>query len=139
MQGALWIDDYAHHPTEIAAAVAALRATHGRRIVAVFQPHRYTRTMALLDRFADCFAGVAELVLLPIYSAGEKPIPGVTADVLAERVTKRGGTHVQRVADHAAAVTAVHGLLTDKDLFLTIGAGDVYRVGELARTKEHAA
>ncbi|HEU4723876.1 MAG TPA: UDP-N-acetylmuramate--L-alanine ligase [Candidatus Eisenbacteria bacterium] len=139
LQGALWIDDYAHHPTEIAAAVAAIRATHGRRIVAVFQPHRYTRTMALLDRFAGCFAGVAELVLLPIYPAGEKPIPGVTADALAERVTKQGGTRVRRVADHAEAATVVRGLLGANDVFLTIGAGDVYRVGELARTKEHAA
>ena len=137
--GALWIDDYAHHPTEIAAAVAALRATHGRRIVAVFQPHRFTRTMALLDRFAGCFAGVAELVLLPIYAAGEKPIPGVTADILAERVTKSGGTRVHRAADHAAAAEAVRGLLGEDDIFLTIGAGDVYRVGELARTKEQAA
>ncbi len=139
VQGAPWIDDYAHHPTEIAAAVAALRATHGLRIVAVFQPHRYTRTMALLDRFAGCFAGIAELVLLPIYPAGEKPIPGVTADLLAERVTKSGGTRVHRVADHAEAAAAVRALLGEKDLLLTIGAGDVYRVGELVRTKEHAA
>jgi UDP-N-acetylmuramate--alanine ligase len=139
VQGATWIDDYAHHPTEIAAAVAALRATHGRRIVAVFQPHRYTRTMALLDRFADCFAGIAELVLLPIYPAGEKPIRGVTSEALGERVAARGGPRVHSAADHAAAAAAVRGLLRPADLFLTIGAGDVYRVGELARTKEHAA
>ncbi|HEY6572611.1 MAG TPA: UDP-N-acetylmuramate--L-alanine ligase [Candidatus Eisenbacteria bacterium] len=138
-QGAPWIDDYAHHPTEIEAAVAALRATYGRRIVAVFQPHRYTRTMALLERFAGCFAGVAELVLLPIYPAGEKPIRGVTSDALGERVAKHGGTRVHRVADHAAAAAAVRALLGEKDLLLTIGAGDVYRVGELVRTKEHAS
>ena len=139
VQGAPWIDDYAHHPTEIAAAVAAIRATHGRRIVAVFQPHRFTRTMALLDRFAVCFAGVAELVLLPIYPAGEKPIPGVTADVLAERVTRSGGTRVHRAADHAEAAAAVRALLGEQDLLLTIGAGDVHRVGDLVRTKEHVA
>ena len=139
VQGALWIDDYAHHPTEIAAAVAALRATHGRRIVAVFQPHRYTRTMALFERFADCFAGVAELVLLPIYPAGERPIPGVTAERLATRIGARGDTRVHRATDHAAAAALARTLLGPNDLFLTIGAGDVYRVGELARTKEHAA
>ena len=139
VHGALWIDDYAHHPTEIAAAVAAIRATHGKRIVAVFQPHRYTRTMALLGRFAECFAGVAELVLLPIYPAGEAPIPGVTAEGLAERVTKRGGTRVRVVADHAAAASVALSLLGDNDIFLTIGAGDVYRVGEVARAKEHVA
>jgi len=139
VHGALWIDDYAHHPTEIAAAVAAIRATHGKRIVAVFQPHRYTRTMALLGRFAECFAGVAELVLLPIYPAGEAPIPGVTAEGLADRVTKRGGTRVHVVADHPAAASAALALLGENDVFLTIGAGDVYRVGELARAKEHVA
>ncbi len=137
--GAPWIDDYAHHPTEIAAAIAALRATHGRRIVAVFQPHRYTRTQALIDRFAGCFAGVAELVLLPIYPAGEAPIPGVTADLLAERVARGGGTAVHRVADHAAAADTVRGMLRESDLFLTIGAGDVYRVGDLVRAKEPVA
>ena len=139
IQGAPWIDDYAHHPTEIAAAIAALRATHGRRIVAVFQPHRYTRTQALIDRFAACFAGVAELVLLPIYPAGEAPIPGVTADLLADRVTRGGGTVVHRVADHAAAAEAVRAALREGDLFLTIGAGDVHRVGDLIRTKEQVA
>jgi len=138
VKGAIWIDDYAHHPTEIAAAIAALRATHGKRIVAVFQPHRYTRTMALFERFADCFAGVAELILLPIYPAGEKPIAGVTAKALGDRVAARGGTRVHNAADHAAAASEARALLGEGDLFLTIGAGDVYRVGELARTKEHA-
>ena len=139
VRGATWIDDYAHHPTEIAAAVAALRATYGRRIVAVFQPHRYSRTQALLDRFATCFAGVAELVILPIYPAGEKPIPGVTAEALGERVAKQGSTKVHHAADHAAAAAAARAILRDGDVFLTIGAGDVYRVGELARANEVAA
>src|SRR5207249_5703361 len=71
VRGALWVDDYGHHPTEIEAAIQALRETYGRRIVAVFQPHRFTRTKALRDRFTTCFAGVSELVLLPIYPAGE--------------------------------------------------------------------
>ncbi len=136
--GAPWIDDYAHHPTEIAAAVAALRATYGRRIVAVFQPHRYSRTRALLDRFAGCFAGVSDLIVLPIYPAGEAPIPGVTTETLAAAVERAGGVRVHRAEDHAAAAAALRRLVGDRDLALTIGAGDVYRVGELARTKEHA-
>jgi UDP-N-acetylmuramate--alanine ligase len=137
--GAPWIDDYAHHPTELAAAIAALRATYGRRIVAVFQPHRYSRTRALLDRFAGCFVGVSELILLPIYPAGEAPIPGVTADLLADAVANAGGTNVHRVADHEEAAAAVRTLVRDRDLVLTVGAGDVYRVGELVRAEEHAA
>jgi UDP-N-acetylmuramate--alanine ligase len=139
VQGAPWIDDYAHHPTEIAAAVAALRATYGRNIVAVFQPHRYTRTKALLERFAGCFVGVGDLVLLPIYPAGETPIPGVTSELLASAVAKAGGTRVHVAADHAAAAALARPLLSDRDLLLTIGAGDVHRVGDLARAKEHAA
>ncbi|HSQ61311.1 MAG TPA: UDP-N-acetylmuramate--L-alanine ligase [Acidobacteriota bacterium] len=138
LQGAPWIDDYAHHPTEIAAAIAALRATHGRRIVAVFQPHRYSRTKALIDRFAGCFVGVAELILLPIYPAGEAPIAGVNSALVAAAVEKTGGTRVRLAANHEEAAALARPLLGADDLFLTIGAGDVYRVGALARAKEHA-
>jgi UDP-N-acetylmuramate--alanine ligase len=105
----------------------------------VFQPHRYTRTKALLDRFAGCFLGVAELVLLPIYPAGEAPIPGVTSDLVADAVAGAGGTTVHRAADHAEAAAALRALVKEGDLVLTVGAGDVYRVGELARAKEPAA
>ena len=129
--GALWIDDYGHHPTEIEAAIAALRATYERRIVAVFQPHRYTRTHALADRFATAFRGAAELVLLPIYPAGEAPIPGVTAESLAERIRGGSGVTVRYAADYDDAARAARDLVRDGDLFLTIGAGDVFKVGEI--------
>ena len=131
--GAPWIDDYGHHPTEIAAALAALRASHQRRIIAVFQPHRYTRTMALLDRFATCFAGVDTLILLPIYPAGERPIAGITSEALAAAITKAGGPAVQLAGSFDEAACLVAKKLTSKDLLVTIGAGDVYRVGDLAR------
>lgn len=129
--GALWIDDYGHHPTEIEAALAALRATYERRIVAVFQPHRYTRTHALADRFATAFRGAAELVLLPIYPAGEAPIPGVTAESLAERIRGGSGVTVRYAADYDDAARVARDLVRDGDLFLTIGAGDVFKVGEI--------
>jgi UDP-N-acetylmuramate--alanine ligase len=129
--GAVWVDDYGHHPTEIEAAIAALRATHDRRIVAVFQPHRYTRTHALADRFATAFRGAAELVLLPIYAAGEAPIPGVTAESLAERIRGGSGVTVRYAADYDEAARIARDLVREGDLFLTIGAGDVYRVGEI--------
>jgi UDP-N-acetylmuramate--alanine ligase len=130
--GAAWVDDYGHHPTEIEAAVAALEKTYGRRIVAVFQPHRYTRTHALADRFATAFKGVAEVVLLPIYPAGEAPIPGVTSETLAERIrTACVGLVVRSAADYDEAARVSRGLVREGDLFLTIGAGDVYRVGEI--------
>jgi UDP-N-acetylmuramate--alanine ligase len=134
VRGALWIDDYGHHPTEIEAAVRALAETYGRRIVAVFQPHRYTRTRALLDRFATCFTGVSELVLLPIYPAGEAPIPGVSSERLAEEVRAKATTSVRLAADFGEAARIATSILRRGDLFVTIGAGDVHRVGDLARS-----
>jgi len=133
VRGAIWVDDYGHHPTEIEAAIAALRDTYGRRIVAVFQPHRYTRTQALRDRFQTCFTGVSELVLLPIYPAGEKPIPGVSSEGLVEGIRANGTSSVTVAPDFGQAAKVVRGILRPGDLLLTIGAGDVYRVGELAR------
>jgi UDP-N-acetylmuramate--alanine ligase len=133
VRGALWVDDYGHHPTEIEAAVRALANTYGRRIVAVFQPHRYTRTRALLDRFATCFTGIAELVLLPIYPAGEAPIAGVTSERLAEEIRAKGTTSVQLAGDFSEAARLAAAVIRPGDLFVTIGAGDVHRVGELAR------
>jgi UDP-N-acetylmuramate--alanine ligase len=133
VRGAIWVDDYGHHPTEIEAAIAALRDTYGRRIVAVFQPHRYTRTQALRDRFQTCFTGVSELVLLPIYPAGEKPIPGVASEGLVEGIRANGTSSVTVAPDFGQAAKVVRGILRPGDLLLTIGAGDVYRVGELVR------
>jgi UDP-N-acetylmuramate--alanine ligase len=137
--GALWIDDYGHHPTEIEAAVAALENTYARRIVAVFQPHRYTRTHALADRFATAFRGVGELVLLPIYPAGEAPIPGVTSESLAERIKKGCGLDVRLAGSYEEAARAARTLVREGDLFLTIGAGDVYKVGEILLAEAEGA
>jgi len=133
VRGALWVDDYGHHPTEIEAAIQALRETYGRRIVAVFQPHRFTRTKALRDRFMTCFAGVSELVLLPIYPAGEPPIPGIASEILAEGIRANGAATVRMAADFGQAAKIAREILREGDLLVTIGAGDVYRVGELAR------
>jgi UDP-N-acetylmuramate--alanine ligase len=133
VRGALWVDDYGHHPTEIEAAVRALRDTYGRRIVAVFQPHRFSRTKALRDRFTTCFTGVSELVLLPIYPAGEAPIPGISSDMLVEGIRANGTASVRIAADFAQAAKIAREILRQGDVFVTIGAGDVYRVGELAR------
>jgi UDP-N-acetylmuramate--alanine ligase len=133
VHGALWVDDYAHHPTEIEAALCALRTSYGRPIVAVFQPHRYTRTKALLDRFATCFHGVETLVLLPIYPAGEAPIEGATSERLAQAIAGAGGPRVVLAHSFAEAAEAAAKELRADGLLATIGAGDVYRVGELIR------
>ncbi len=132
VRGALWVDDYGHHPAEIQAAIAALRDTYSRRIVAVFQPHRFTRMQALHESFATCFTGVSELVLLPIYPAGEAEIPGVRSEMLVDGIRANGTASVRMAENFGQAAKIVREILRRGDLLVTIGAGDVYRVGELA-------
>ncbi|MBT8084342.1 MAG: UDP-N-acetylmuramate--L-alanine ligase [Woeseia sp.] len=122
----LLIDDYGHHPTEIAATVAAARAGWPeRRIVLVFQPHRYTRTRDLLDDFASVLSDVDVLVLLEVYAAGEEPIAGADGRAVARAVRTRGGVEPVFVESFDEAVAVLGGLLEDQDLVLTMGAGDV--------------
>ena len=121
-RGVTVIDDYGHHPTEICATLAAARECRPRRIHVVFQPHRFTRTRDLLDEFAGAFAGADSVMVLPIYAASEEPIPGVSAERLAERIT---GPRVRYTPDFAAAVEAVASEAREGDLILTLGAGSV--------------
>jgi UDP-N-acetylmuramate--alanine ligase len=122
--GVLVIDDYGHHPTEIAATVAAARL-YGRRLVVAFQPHRYSRTRDLLAEFAPSLGGADEVVLTDIYSAGEAPIAGITAEKLL------GTFPSGKVVCHAprrALCEAVAARLRAGDLLLTLGAGDITQV-----------
>ncbi|MCB1845023.1 MAG: UDP-N-acetylmuramate--L-alanine ligase, partial [Halioglobus sp.] len=120
------VDDYGHHPTEIAATVAAARAGWpDRRIVLVFQPHRYSRTRDLLDDFASVLADVDVLILLEVYAAGEDPIAGADSRAIARAIRGRGGVEPVFVESFDEAVSLLRGLLADKDLVLTMGAGDV--------------
>jgi len=127
------VDDYGHHPEEVKATLRAAREGFGRRLVAVFQPHRYTRTQALLDRFSTCFHGVETLVLLPIYPAGEAPIQGVSSERLANAVAAAGGPRVVLAHSFAEAAESAAEALGPEGLLATIGAGDVYRIGEMIR------
>jgi UDP-N-acetylmuramate--alanine ligase len=120
------VDDYGHHPTEIAATVAAARAGWPeRRIVLVFQPHRYTRTRDLLDDFASVLADADVLVLLEVYAAGETPIAGADGRAIARAVRGRGGVEPVFVESLENLPAALQGLLADGDLLLTMGAGDI--------------
>jgi UDP-N-acetylmuramate--alanine ligase len=124
--GATMVDDYAHLPGEVAAIVAAASAGGWRRIVAVFQPHRYTRTAALADAFGEVFDGVDAVVVTDIYPAGEPPIPGVTGRLVADAVARRHGSPpVTYVKERAKLVEVVTSLLGPGDLLLTMGAGDL--------------
>jgi UDP-N-acetylmuramate--alanine ligase len=129
--GGLVLDDYGHHPTEIKTTLTAL--THGwpgKRKVIVFQPHRYTRTQALFDDFARSFYQADILFVLPIYAASEQPIEGVTSDKLCKSIQAHGHKEVYFVEDMDAVVDQLAGMITDRDVVLTLGAGNVYQVGE---------
>ena len=123
-RGVMVVDDYGHHPTEIAAVIAAARAGLGRRVVVVFQPHRYSRTRDLLDDFGPALAGADEIVLTDIYAAGEPPIAGVTIEALDEVVRRTGRpvTLVKALDDLPAVVASI---AKPNDLVITLGAGSI--------------
>ena len=125
------IDDYGHHPTEIAATVKAARENFNRRLVVFFQPHRFSRTQALAEQFGGCFAGADLLFITDIYAAGEDPIPGVTSDMILEKVKASGFPKVISVSSVESLVDEAMAQIEDGDVVLTLGAGDVYRAGEL--------
>ena len=121
-RGVRVVDDYGHHPTEIRAILAAARESRPRKIHVVFQPHRYTRTLDLLEEFSRAFTDADTVVILPIYAASEEPIPGVTAERLAALIKS---PEAEFVADFAAAVQAITAHVSEGDLILTFGAGSV--------------
>ena len=123
--GVLVIDDYAHHPTEIAAVLAAARASLGRRLIVAFQPHRYTRTKNLMDAFGPSLKDADEIVLTDIYAAGEDPIPGVTQDALAESIRRGSGRPVRVVRQLDEVVTEVVSLAKPGDAVIMLGAGSI--------------
>ncbi len=122
-------DDYGHHPTEIKATLATARRC-GRRVVVVFQPHRYTRTKFLLDDFARAFYDADILLVCDIYPASEDPIEGVTAHALTERLQSFGHKDARYVGGLDSAVDVLLSVIRPGDLVLTLGAGNVHQVGE---------
>ncbi|MBQ7759900.1 MAG: UDP-N-acetylmuramate--L-alanine ligase [Acidaminococcaceae bacterium] len=129
--GGVWIvDDYAHHPTEIEVTLKAARQTQPKRLLCLFQPHRYSRTKLLFNEFCNCFADCDELILTDIYAASEAPIPGITSEALAEGVRKALGKEVTYIPRLAKAEEYLEAKAAAGDLILTVGAGDVFKVGE---------
>jgi UDP-N-acetylmuramate--alanine ligase len=124
VRGVMVVDDYGHHPTEIAAVIAAARAGLDRRVVVVFQPHRYTRTRDLLEQFGTALGGADEIVLTDVYAAGETPIPGATAEAV-EAVARRSGRPVTLVKALDDLPAAVARLARPNDLVITLGAGSI--------------
>lgn len=127
--GILVVDDYGHHPTEIRATLSAAKNC-GRRLVVLFQPHRYTRTAALREDFARSFYDADVVLLCDIYAASEDPIPGVTAQALAEEIEKFGHRKVRYIGGVEDGKQALLDVIEPGDLALTLGAGNVWRAGE---------
>ena len=131
-KGVTVVDDYGHHPTEVRVTLQAVRESWpDRRVVVVFQPHRYTRTQALFDDFTRAFYQSDLLVVLPIYAAGEKKIKGVEGHTMFEGIRSHGHREVVYMQDFETAVSHLKKVLTQNDILLTLGAGDVWKVGEM--------
>jgi UDP-N-acetylmuramate--alanine ligase len=127
------VDDYAHHPTELAATLAAARSTmtNGGRLIAVFQPHRYSRTRALFREFGDSFAAADAVLITEVYGAGEMPQPGVNGKLVADAICETRGHPEVYYIPQQDAIPRVLGEISERgDLVLTLGAGDISQVGE---------
>lgn len=124
--GVTFVDDYAHLPSEIRATLAAARCGDWQRVVAVFQPHRFTRTASLSESFGDAFGDADIVVVTDVFAAGEPPIPGVSGKLIAEAIGRcRSASGVQFVGDRAELKTLLERLLQPGDLCCTLGAGDL--------------
>jgi UDP-N-acetylmuramate--alanine ligase len=131
-KGITVVDDYGHHPTEIKATLSAARESWpDRRIVVVFQPHRYTRTRALFEDFTRSFYESDLLLVLPIYAAGEEKIDGVESFALFEEIQRHGHKNVVYVENFESVISHLKTVLASNDILLTLGAGDVWKVGEM--------
>ncbi len=129
--GVLVYDDYAHHPTEVAATLAAARQVHpDRRIVALFQPHLYTRTRDFAAHFGAAFLAADVLLVAPVYGSREAPIPGVSGALVADAATARGHRDVRFLRTREEVLPALEAALLPGDLLITMGAGDVLHFGE---------
>jgi UDP-N-acetylmuramate--alanine ligase len=136
-RGITVIDDYGHHPTEIRATLDSARLCGFRRIHVLFQPHRFTRTFHLMEEFAGAFHQADSVFVMDIYAASEKPIAGITAEALVERIRQCGHRGAEYVGTMDRGVEALLGVAGEGDAVLTLGAGSVWQAGErvLARLR----
>jgi UDP-N-acetylmuramate--alanine ligase len=131
VKGVTVIDDYAHHPTEVRATVGSARPGPWRRVVAVFQPHRYSRTQVLWSEFGSSFAGADQVVLTDVYGAGETPVPGVTGKLVADAICSEfPGRPVAYLPHRHELVAYLTSHVREGDVVLTLGAGDITSLGE---------
>jgi len=129
-KGVTVIDDYGHHPVEIQATIRAIRDGWKRPLTVIFQPHRYSRTRDLFDEFLVSFEGADRLILTEIYEAGEEAISGVSSEALYQAMKRRGHLEIEFIPDKKEIAKHLAPKLKSGDIVLTLGAGDIYRVGE---------
>jgi UDP-N-acetylmuramate--alanine ligase len=129
------VDDYGHHPTEIRATLSAAKNIWERRLVVIFQPHRYTRTRDLFKDFLTAFNQADILLLTEIYAAGEDPLPGINAAQLFKGIKEHGHKHVHFYPDKETIADDLIKLLDPGDIVITLGAGDIWQLGEQLRDK----
>jgi UDP-N-acetylmuramate--alanine ligase len=128
-QGIMVVDDYGHHPVEIKATLGAARGGWKRRLIAVFQPHRYSRTEALFDDFLTAFYQADHIAVMDVYAAGEDVRPEVTAEKLAEGISEHGHKSCCYTGNVVATVEHLQAVLQPGDIVITLGAGNVWKVG----------
>jgi UDP-N-acetylmuramate--alanine ligase len=130
-EGITVLDDYGHHPTEIRATLNAARGCWpDRRIVVVFQPHRFSRTKALFEEFTTAFYQADSLLLLPIYAASEDPIEGIDSRHLMEGIKEKGHREVRLFSNRTDVIPSLREMLRPGDVLVTLGAGDVWKIGQ---------
>ena len=125
LHGVTLVDDYGHHPAEIEATLRAAQKAYGRRVVVAFQPHRYTRTEALFEEFTRAFNDAEQLLVAPIYPAGEAPISGISSESLVQSIREHGHHAVRAVSDRSLVADALYDLLEPGDVVISLGAGDI--------------
>ncbi|PKM89482.1 MAG: UDP-N-acetylmuramate--L-alanine ligase [Firmicutes bacterium HGW-Firmicutes-12] len=129
VEGIVIYDDYAHHPTEIKATLSAARTMNPKRLIAIFQPHRYSRTQLLFREFGSAFEESDVLIVDKIYAAGEKPIIGVDAQLIVNEVSQHTGQKVEYLTEKGAILSRLLEIVTPGDLVITLGAGNIWNVG----------
>jgi len=132
-KGIMIVDDYAHHPTEIRATLDAACKGWDRRIVAVFQPHTYTRTREFYKEFAQAFDEADVLVITDVYAAREKPIEGISGELIAQQAQSYGHKNVHYIPDFDDIIEFLKSELKAGDMLITIGAGNVFKIGRMIK------
>jgi UDP-N-acetylmuramate--alanine ligase len=123
--GTTIIDDYGHHPVEIRAVLAAARESAEGRVIAVVQPHRFTRLKNLMDEFAQAFNDADMVYVTPVYAAGELPLEGVSSEALVENVQRRGHRAVAAIESEDMLARTLAGVIQPRDMVICLGAGDI--------------